>query len=194
MAGINHYPTWTKILNQFTQVRSLRIFLLYLNHISESHFFQLQGGSGLVQGVMFSNIQVSEVETPIMIDQFYCDGSKCQNKTSAVAVSGISYQNIRGTYTLKPVHFACSDSLPCTDVTLNTINLTPIQEKNHLYEPFCWQTYGELQTTTTPPINCLQIGKPSNNHVQNSNGSCWTQPGVSKNCLRSCHNFQTIIC
>ncbi|CAK9156891.1 unnamed protein product [Ilex paraguariensis] len=104
-----------------------------------------QGGSGLVQGVMFSNIQVSEVEIPIMIDQFYCDGSKCQNKTSAVAVSGISYQNIRGTYTLKPVHFACSDSLPCTGVTLNTINLTPIQEKNHLYEPFCWQTYGELQ-------------------------------------------------
>ncbi|CAK9156888.1 unnamed protein product [Ilex paraguariensis] len=131
-----------------------------------------QGGSGLVQGVMFSNIQVSEVEIPIMIDQFYCDGSKCQNKTSAVAVSGISYQNIRGTYTLKPVHFACSDSLPCTGVTLNTINLTPIQEKNHLYEPFCWQTYGELQTTTTPPINCLQIGKPSNNQVQNSNGSC----------------------
>ncbi|CAK9169932.1 unnamed protein product, partial [Ilex paraguariensis] len=131
-----------------------------------------QGGSGLVQGVMFSNIQVSEVETPIMIDQFYCDGSKCQNKTSAVAVSGISYQNIRGAYTLKPVHFACSASLPCTGVTLNTINLTPIQEKNHLYEPFCWQTYGELQTTTTPPINCLQIGKPSNNQVQNSNGSC----------------------
>ncbi|KAL0286989.1 UNVERIFIED_CONTAM: Polygalacturonase [Sesamum angustifolium] len=38
---------------------------------------------------MFSNIQVSEVETPIIIDQFYCNGHTCPNKTSAVAVSGV---------------------------------------------------------------------------------------------------------
>lgn len=31
----------------------------------------LQGGLGLVQDVRFSNIQVSEVQTPIIIDQFY---------------------------------------------------------------------------------------------------------------------------
>ncbi|KAK3014141.1 hypothetical protein RJ639_008482 [Escallonia herrerae] len=121
-----------------------------------------QGGSGAVQGVMFSNIQVSEVETPIIIDQYYCDGSKCQNKTSAVGVSGISYQNIKGTYTSKPVHFACSDSLPCKGVTLNTIELKPQQENKPSSEPFCWKTYGELQTRPTPPIDCLLVGKASN--------------------------------
>ncbi|KAG5534915.1 hypothetical protein RHGRI_022881 [Rhododendron griersonianum] len=132
-----------------------------------------QGGSGSVQGIMFSNIQVSEVKIPIMIDQFYCEGSKCRNKTSAVAVSGISYQNIKGTYTVKPVHFACSDNLPCTGITLNTIELKAIQsESNKSSGPFCWQTYGELETATTPPIDCLKTGKPISNQVQSNVDSC----------------------
>ncbi|KAJ6321376.1 hypothetical protein OIU77_011456 [Salix suchowensis] len=107
-----------------------------------------QGGSGSVQGVLFSNIQVSEVQLPIVIDQFYCDKSKCKNQTSAVALSGITYEKIRGTYTVKPVHFACSDALPCID------------------------TFGELKTPTTPPISCLQTGKPSGNHPQKDYDTC----------------------
>ncbi|KAJ6903933.1 hypothetical protein NC651_021178 [Populus alba x Populus x berolinensis] len=131
-----------------------------------------QGGSGSVQGVLFSNIQVSEVQLPIVIDQFYCDKSKCKNQTSAVALSGITYENIRGTYTVKPVHFACSDALPCMDVSLTTIQLKPVQEQYHLYDPFCWQTFGELNTPTMPPISCLQIGKPSGNHPQRDYDAC----------------------
>ncbi|KAL8124331.1 hypothetical protein AgCh_012110 [Apium graveolens] len=76
------------------------------------------GGSGSVQGVMFANIQVSEVQHPIIIDQFYCDGG----------------------------------------VTLTTIELTAKQET----EPFCWQTYGKLQTETIPPVKCLKAGNKSN--------------------------------
>lgn len=135
----------------------------------------LQGGSGSVQGVLFSNIQVSEVEFPIVIDQYYCDKSKCSNQTSAVALSGINYERIRGTYTVKPVHFACSDSLPCVDVSLTAIQLKPMQEKYHMYDPFCWQTFGELRTPTTPPIACLQIGKPSSNRIQSDHDLCWAQ-------------------
>ncbi|GMN42529.1 hypothetical protein TIFTF001_011735 [Ficus carica] len=131
-----------------------------------------QGGSGSVQNVMFSNIQVSGVRTPIMIDQFYCDNSKCSNKSSAVAVSGINYINVRGTYTEKPVHFACSDSLPCTGVSLNTIQLNAVQEKESLSGPFCWEAYGELETATVPPIDCLKTGKPSGATVQSKSDSC----------------------
>lgn len=135
----------------------------------------LQGGSGSVQGVLFSNIQVSEVEFPIVIDQYYCDKSKCSNQTSAVALSGINYERIRGTYTVKPVHFACSDSLPCVDVSLTAIQLKPMQEKYHMYDPFCWQTFGMLRTPTMPPIGCLQIGKPSSNRIQSDHDLCWAQ-------------------
>ncbi|GMH26108.1 hypothetical protein Nepgr_027951 [Nepenthes gracilis] len=127
-----------------------------------------QGGSGSVQGVLFSNIQVSEVELPVVIDQYYCDKRTCKNQTSAVALSGITYEGIRGTYTVKPVHFACSDNLPCMDVILTDIQLKPQQESYRLYDPFCWQTFGELSTPCVPPIDCLQIGKPSKNRLQGS--------------------------
>ncbi|KAI3522477.1 hypothetical protein L1887_00281 [Cichorium endivia] len=131
-----------------------------------------QGGSGSVQGIMFSNIQVSEVQLPIVIDQFYCDKSTCKNQSSAVALSGISYERIKGTYTVKPVHFACSDSMPCTDVNLNGINLKPVQERYHMYDPFCWKTFGELLSPAVPPVECLQIGKPSSSHVQADHDTC----------------------
>ncbi|KAJ0537307.1 putative endo-polygalacturonase [Helianthus annuus] len=120
-----------------------------------------QGGSGSVQGVLFSNIQVSEVEFPIMIDQYYCDHSTCKNHTSAVAVSNIAYENIRGTYTVKPVHVSCSDSKPCRDVRLTDIELKPVAKGYHMYEPFCWQAFGELYAPTIPEIDCIQQGAPS---------------------------------
>ncbi|KAK4263189.1 hypothetical protein QN277_028641 [Acacia crassicarpa] len=132
-----------------------------------------QGGSGSVQGVFFSNIQVTEVQLPIVIDQFYCDKRTCSNQSSAVALAGINYERIRGTYTVKPVHLACSDSLPCLDVSLTSINLQPHQEQYHLYNnPFCWEAYGELKTPTVPPIDCLQIGKPAQNHAQTEQDLC----------------------
>ncbi|KAL3720268.1 hypothetical protein ACJRO7_005148 [Eucalyptus globulus] len=121
-----------------------------------------QGGSGSANNIMFSDIQVSEVETPIVIDQYYCDKEICKNQTSAVAVSGINYANIKGTYTVQPVYFACSDSSPCTGISLATIQLKPHQTSHHLYGPFCWETYGELKTSTMPLIDCLQKGNPSN--------------------------------
>lgn len=132
-----------------------------------------QGGSGSVQNIMFSNIQVSEVKTAIMIDQFYCNKGSCSNKSSAVAVSGVNYRNIQGTYTEKPVHFACSDSLPCTGVTLDTIQLKYVEEGNHLNDPFCWEAYGELKTSTVPPINCLRTGKPSSNRPYSKADACY---------------------
>nr|BAB20805.2 polygalacturonase [Zinnia elegans] len=131
-----------------------------------------QGGSGAVQGVTFSNIQVSKVETAIIIDQFYCDGGKCQNKTSAVGVSEISYQNIRGTYTQNPVRFACSQSTPCTDVNLDTIQLHPLQQNNDIGKPFCSNAYGELKTSTSPPIDCLMASKLAMKHSQNNYDLC----------------------
>ncbi|KAL8550504.1 hypothetical protein ACS0TY_009070 [Phlomoides rotata] len=131
-----------------------------------------QGGSGSVQNVQFSNIQVSEVQLPIVIDQFYCDKNACKNHTAAVALSGINYANIRGTYTVKPVHFACSDSMPCTDVTLTNIQLQPQKEQYHMYDPFCWQTFGQLYSPTVPPLECLMIGKPASNKIQGDSDSC----------------------
>ncbi|XP_024314509.1 polygalacturonase At1g48100 [Brachypodium distachyon] len=137
-----------------------------------------QGGSGLVQGIRFANIQVSEVQTPIMIDQFYCDkraaAGACTNQSSAVVVSGVQYENIRGTYTTKATHFACSDSAPCSEITMAGIQLQPLMvlpghhpcsSSSSSSSPFCWQAFGELYTPTVPPMPCLQTGKSAGNRV-----------------------------
>lgn len=118
---------------------------------------------------MFSNIQVNDVKTPIVIDQYYCDKGTCHNESSAVQVSGINYVNIRGTYTEQPVHFGCSDTLPCTGVSLTTVALKPVQIAK---QPFCWKAYGEVKTETDPPINCLQTGMPSNAKSHTYSDSC----------------------
>jgi polygalacturonase len=131
-----------------------------------------QGGSGLVENVRFSNIRVSEVQTPIIIDQFYCDHASCHNQTQAVSISGVHYENIRGTFTVKPVHFACSDNAPCSDISLTNVQLQPQREQFHMYDPFCWQAYGELYTPTVPPVLCLQNGKPASNRVLSDHDTC----------------------
>ncbi|KAJ8485381.1 hypothetical protein OPV22_017866 [Ensete ventricosum] len=133
-----------------------------------------QGGSGSVQAIRFSNIKVWEVQIPMVIDQFYCDRSSCKNQSSAVALSGIAYEGIRGTFTVKPVHFACSDTSPCSGISLSEVELEPLQERHHMNDPFCWQAFGELYAPppTIPPITCLQIGEPASNRISTDHDLC----------------------
>ncbi|KAK3013989.1 hypothetical protein RJ639_008149 [Escallonia herrerae] len=131
-----------------------------------------KGGSGSMKGVLFSNIHVSEVQLPVVIEQFYWDKRTCKNQTSAMALTGITYEKIRRTYTVKPVHFACSDSLPCTEVMVNVMELKPHQELYHIYDPFYWRTFWRLYSLAVPPAECLQIGKPSNNRVDRVHDAC----------------------
>lgn len=116
-----------------------------------------QGGSGSVRDVSFSNIQVSNVETPVVIDQFYCDNGRCPNQTSAVAISGITFSEIRGTYAYKAVHLACSDNIPCTGISLSDIELQPVDQVQY---PLCWNTYVKSESPTIPPVHCSHSGKP----------------------------------
>lgn len=120
-----------------------------------------QGGSGAVKGVTFSNIHMDNVRNPIIIDQFYCLSKDCTNQTSAVLVSDILYTNIKGTYNIRspPMHFACSDSVPCTNLTLSDVELLPALG-DVVSDPFCWNAYGVLQTLTIPPVSCLLDGVP----------------------------------
>ncbi|KAL6228215.1 hypothetical protein ACLB2K_002169 [Fragaria x ananassa] len=120
-----------------------------------------QGGSGAVSGVTFSNIHMDNVRNPIMIDQFYCLTKKCSNQTAAVYVSNILYSGIKGTYDVRnaPMHFGCSDSMPCTNLTLSDVELLPAVG-DMMSDPYCWNAYGQLQTLIIPPVSCLLEGAP----------------------------------
>ncbi|EOY06848.1 Pectin lyase-like superfamily protein isoform 1 [Theobroma cacao] len=120
-----------------------------------------QGGTGSVSGISFENIQMENVRNCIIVDQYYCLTKACLNQTSAVFVTDVQYRNIKGTYDVRntPIHFACSDTVPCTNITMSEVELLP-QEGELLDDPFCWNAYGVEETLTIPPIGCLQEGMP----------------------------------
>jgi len=128
-----------------------------------------QGGSGSVSGVTFEGIHMDTVRNPIIIDQYYCLSKNCSNQTSAVSINTISYTNIKGTYDPRspPVRLACSDSVPCTNITLSGLELTPASQEpgsshkhGKVMEPFCWNAYGSTMEELTPPVYCLLEGLP----------------------------------
>lgn len=120
-----------------------------------------QGGTGSVSGLRFENIQMENVRNCIIIDQYYCLSKECLNQTSAVHVNNVIYRNIKGTYDVRtpPIHFACSDTVACTNITLSEIELLPY-EGQLLDDPFCWNAYGTQETMTIPPLDCLREGEP----------------------------------
>lgn len=132
----------------------------------------MQGGLGSVQNIKFSNIQVSGVKTAIDIDQFYCDGGHCRNQSSAVALSQIQYERIKGTYTHQPVYLACSDHVRSVNISMTDTELEPLQESSHTSSPFCWEAHGELHSPTIPPIDCLKSNKRASRGMLLAQDSC----------------------
>lgn len=119
-----------------------------------------QGGSGAVSRITFQNIHMDTVRNPIIVDQYYCLTKHCPNQTSAVYVSEVLYSNIKGTYDVRspPIHFACSDSVPCTNLTLSGVELLPARGQSR--QPLCWNAYGTMQSLISPPLLCLLEGSP----------------------------------
>ncbi|XP_020585767.1 probable polygalacturonase At1g80170 isoform X2 [Phalaenopsis equestris] len=114
-----------------------------------------QGGSGYVRSVRFENVKMDNVENPIIIDQFYCDSPKvCKNKTEAVKISQVMYKNISGTSrTSKAMKFACSDTVPCSNIVLNNINL---ERENGTAETYCNCAMGFDYGFVRPAADCLR--------------------------------------
>ncbi|KAH7845249.1 hypothetical protein Vadar_015859 [Vaccinium darrowii] len=61
------------------------------------------------------------------------------------------------TFKSPPLHLACSDMVPCTNLTFSNIELLSAQGRIISY-PFCWNAYGEISTLTILPVYCLTEG------------------------------------
>ena len=120
-----------------------------------------QGGMGSVSGITFAGVLMENVRNCIIIDQYYCMDKWCMNQSTAVHVTDVSYCDVRGSYDVRsaPIHFACSDTVPCTNVTMAEVELLPFSGEL-VDDPFCWSAYGVQQTPTIPPITCLLDGIP----------------------------------
>ncbi|KAL0372366.1 UNVERIFIED_CONTAM: Polygalacturonase [Sesamum calycinum] len=129
-----------------------------------------------VKNVTFSNIQVSDVKVPITIDQYYCDKNVCKNQTGAVAISGVTFNQIIGTYAVQPIHLACSNSIPCTDVDLISIRLEPSSQYRGFQQALCWNSYGKSLGPLAPASMdyCVRSGSDFVKRIARSHdASCW---------------------
>ncbi|KAL2535066.1 Polygalacturonase ADPG1 [Abeliophyllum distichum] len=84
-----------------------------------------QGGSGSASNIKFQNVEMQNVKNPIIIDQNYCDQAKaCEEKSLAVQVKNVVYQNIKGTSASNvAIDLDCSKSHPCQGIVLENVNL-----------------------------------------------------------------------
>ncbi|CAL0310312.1 unnamed protein product [Lupinus luteus] len=83
------------------------------------------GGRGYAKDIKFMNMSMRNVTNPIIIDQNYCDQEEpCQVQESAVALSNVVYQNIKGTSASEvAIKFVCSKTVPCKGIYMQDVIL-----------------------------------------------------------------------
>ncbi|KAG6581921.1 putative polygalacturonase, partial [Cucurbita argyrosperma subsp. sororia] len=114
-----------------------------------------QGGSGYARKISFRGITLDQVRNPIIINQYYCNGKKdCKNETSAVEVSDVSYQGLRGTSATKvAVKLSCSESIGCKNLAFEDIDIKST-DSDKTTQSSCSNAHG-TSTNTVPAIDCL---------------------------------------
>ncbi|KAL0338494.1 UNVERIFIED_CONTAM: Exopolygalacturonase [Sesamum angustifolium] len=78
-----------------------------------------------VSTVTFADINVNNVENPIIIDQYYCPHSSCSRKgESEVGIKDVKFINVRGTSATEvAVDVQCSKVRPCQDIQFVGLDL-----------------------------------------------------------------------
>ncbi|OVA10644.1 Glycoside hydrolase [Macleaya cordata] len=109
--------------------------------------------NGFVRNVLYQNIVMNNVRNPILIDQRYCPSNQgCPNQHSGIKISGVTYQNVRGTSaTPVAVKFQCSVTNPCNGIKLQNIKLTHF---NKPAQSVCLNAAGTTSGSITPG-SCL---------------------------------------
>ncbi|XP_038713514.1 probable polygalacturonase At3g15720 [Tripterygium wilfordii] len=111
-----------------------------------------QGGKGYARNITFEQITLVDAGNPIIIDQYYCPDENCQNETSAVQISGVSFVGFNGTTSTpdQAIQMSCSRTVPCTNIVLEHVHInsqTPT-------EATCINAHGR-SIDTVPKVDCL---------------------------------------
>lgn len=73
---------------------------------------------------------------------------------TGVTIKDVTFSKISGTQTSgKAGEFLCSDSVPCTDIQLDSIDISP-GEGTHDDSFVCWKAYGTA--SKVHPDSCLK--------------------------------------
>ncbi|RZC72247.1 hypothetical protein C5167_035413 [Papaver somniferum] len=115
-----------------------------------------QGGNGYAKDFHFKNLNFDTVSNPIIIDQYYCAvRGACPPQKTAVQIKNVTYEHFTGTSaTQAAVVLNCSQAVPCTELTFNSIQLTPAK-RGETVKSVCINAHGEKAGLLQPNIPCL---------------------------------------
>ncbi|CAK9164863.1 unnamed protein product [Ilex paraguariensis] len=110
-----------------------------------------QGGSEYARHISFEDITLVAAGTPILIDQYYCISTpNCKNQ-----ISDVFYTNVRGTSSTDvAIKLSCSETAGCTNIVLNNIDITSIDDPTHITSSSCLNAHG-TSSLTNPVVDCL---------------------------------------
>ncbi|CAM0903357.1 unnamed protein product [Alopecurus aequalis] len=95
----------------------------FINTMNGVRIKTWKGGNGYAKSISFTNINFTNVDHPVVINQFYED--RDVPDTGSVALSDITYTNLHGTSSQKTaVEFDCSSSGSCTEIHVNSVAIT----------------------------------------------------------------------
>ncbi|XP_042499546.1 probable polygalacturonase At3g15720 isoform X1 [Macadamia integrifolia] len=115
------------------------------------------GGSGYAKKISFKKIALTEVGNPIVINQYYPKNEvpypQDINKGSDVEVSDVTFIGFQGSTTSKnAISLRCSNSVACTNIVLNHINITSAIPGNKT-SSICNNAH-VISKDCNPPVHC----------------------------------------
>ncbi|KAJ3707921.1 hypothetical protein LUZ61_011626 [Rhynchospora tenuis] len=99
--------------------------------------------------IFFEDIQMDDVDNPIVIDQKYCPHNFCSDRDSPskVKVQNVVFRNIKGTSTSPvAVQLVCSDAVPCEGIELSSVFL---QSDKYELKTVCANVHGSYHLNPT---------------------------------------------
>ncbi|XP_015084093.1 polygalacturonase-like [Solanum pennellii] len=113
-----------------------------------------RASTGFVTNINYQNIMMKNVDNPIIIDQNYCPNNQgCPSQASGIKINQVTYQNIFGTSTTQvAMNFECSPSNPCSEIKIQDIKLTYLNNKKA--QSICKNIKGNTEGVILPD-NCL---------------------------------------
>ncbi|KAL6144446.1 hypothetical protein ACLB2K_055139 [Fragaria x ananassa] len=113
-----------------------------------------QGGSGYARRISFEEITLTTAGHPIIIDQYYCPEHDCENSTSSVQVSDVTFSGFHGTSkNEQAITLNCSQSVNCVNIVMNNINITSAVASEEV-RASCSYVNG-TSYATVPQVPCL---------------------------------------
>ncbi|KAH7511661.1 hypothetical protein JRO89_XSUnG0182100 [Xanthoceras sorbifolium] len=115
-----------------------------------------QVGRGQVRNVEFSYLNFTNVQNPIIIDQYYCDvAHACKGTKTGVKISDVRYIKAFGTSTTPvAINLNCSNIVPCTGITFEDVQLESASSNGQVTSS-CNNAFGNTKGIIKPN-SCLK--------------------------------------